>query len=435
MNNILDEASPATIAGLQFGSILLWAAASLIAALVLGHMARMYYQARSDQTRLSIRWLGRALPLIAPLSNMIFLTIGLAIFHAREIDSAHEVFLTHGAGAWFILTLIHVVTQSRAKTAIFAIVLLPYMALSAFGLLGAIEDRLSDMSFTVGKFNLTALHLVRFVVTAVLLVWLTNAMSRGIDYSLTRVHNIHGNTRQLFLTIARTCLYAAAILFALSTLGIDLTAFAVFSGALGVGLGFGLQKIAANFISGLILLTERAINIGDMIEIGEVRGIVRFTAARYTLVEIGDSREVMIPNESFIAQQVINWTLSSTRGLLRIPVPVSYDSDLDRARALILQAASEHRLCLQDPPPGCNLQTFGDIAVNFLLTMWIADIRENRSITQSEVLLDIWRKFRENGIGIPHQIRDTQITSVMGEKTAALSGGGTAAPADAGTLE
>lgn len=401
---------------LQFGSLLLWAAASLIAGIVIGHMARQAYEATPDKSKLSMRWALRLLPLAAPSATIVLLTVGLAIFRARDLDMHFGTILTHAALGWFLLTAIHVMTQSRAKTIFAAMILIPYMTLVSFGMMDDVSDRLSDVSFQLGKFDITALHIMRFAISVVLLVWLTGALTRGVDYSLGRVNNIHGNTRQLFLTIARTGIYIAAFLFALSMLGIDLTAFAVFSGALGVGLGFGLQKIASNFVSGLILLTERAINIGDMIELGEVRGIVRYTSARYTLVEIGDSREVMIPNESFIAQPVINWTLSNTHGLLRMNVPVSYDSDLDRAREIMIQSALDHPRCLPEPAPTCNLQTYGDIGVNFQLVVWIGDIRENRSVTQSEILMEIWRRFRENGIGIPHQIRDTQISTTLTDR-------------------
>lgn len=402
------EALTSSLFTLQAGSLLLWAAAALIAGLVAGRAARMYYDARPNKETFGARWLKASMPLVAPGVNIVLLAIGMAIFHARDVDMVLGLLLTDAAAAWFALTLIHTVTQSKGKTAFAALVLVPYLVLSALGLLDDVSDRLSDFSFVVGKFNLTALHVVRFVVTAVLLVWLSGAMSRGIDYSLTRARNINGNTRQLFLTIARAGIYTAAALFALSTLGIDLTAFAVFSGALGVGIGFGLQRIAANFISGIILLTERAINVGDMVEINQVSGIVRYTAARYTLIEIGDSREVMIPNETFISQPVINWTLSNTRGILRMTIPVSYNSDLDLAREIMLTAAREHPRCMQQPPPTCLLQGFTDTSINFILSVWIGDIREKRLTTQSDIQLTIWRKFRENGIGIPHQNRMTQ---------------------------
>lgn len=403
---------------LQAWSLLLWAASALIAGLVAGRAMRLYYESRPNKDGFAMRWLKSGLPLIAPAVNIVLLAIGLAIFHARDVDMVLGLLLTDAAVIWFVLTLIHTVTQSKGKTAFAALVLIPYLVLSALGLMDDVSDRLSDFSFTIGKFDLTALHVVKFAVTAVLLIWLTSAMSRGIDYSLTRAHNIHGNTRQLFLTIARTGIYTAAVLFALSTLGIDLTAFAVFSGALGVGLGFGLQRIAANFISGIILLTERAINVGDMVEINQVSGIVRYTAARYTLIEIGDSREVMIPNETFISQPVINWTLSNSRGVLRMTIPVSYNSDLDLAQEIMLTAAKEHPRCMQQPPPTCLLQGFSDTAVNFLLTVWVGDIREKRLTTQSEIQWTIWRKFREHGIGIPHQNRITQIPDAAAKETA-----------------
>jgi small-conductance mechanosensitive channel len=219
---------------------------------------------------------------------------------------------------------------------------------------------------------------------------------------------MRASTRQLFLTVARVGVYTVTALVALNTLGIDLTAFAIFGGAIGVGIGFGLQKIASNFLSGLILLLERSVQVNDMIEMynGDVSGIVKHTGARYTLVETFDNRKILIPNDDFITQRVTNWTYSNTRGLIKIPVNVGYGSDLEKAQALMLEAALENPRCLQDPPPRCLLQSFGDLAVSFTLSVWLSDIREKRFTMQSELLLAIWRKFTDHNIGLPHQNRE-----------------------------
>lgn len=396
---------------------LLWAGLSPVIGLLLGWAARLHWKSLPGKTTLVLRWYKRVIPLIAPSVNLLILVIG-AIFFVKQgltVDTNFAKLVRALAASWLFIAFVHVLTHSRAKTIAASLIVALLAFLSASDLLEDVLQHLGEVSFSIGKLKITALQTLNFAVSVVLLVWIASALLRGIEFSLQKMRNMRASTRQLFLALSRAGIYTIAVIVALSTLGIDLTAFAIFGGALGVGLGFGLQKIASNFISGLILLVERSVEVGDMIEMhnGAVSGIVRQTGARYTVVETFDNGEIMVPNEDFITQRVVNWTFTNARGMIKMPITVAYGSDLDKARALMLAAAEEHPRCLEEPPPSCLLLGFSDAGINFQLNVWLADIREKRLTTQSEVLYAVWQKFLENGIGLPHSAKELHFRTVQ----------------------
>jgi len=195
-------------------------------------------------------------------------------------------------------------------------------------------------------------------------------------------------------------LYFVLFMVTLDLLGIDLTAFAVFGGALGVGLGLGLQKVTANFISGIILLVEKSVKNGDLVDLGGgISGIVRHTGTRYTLIDTGDGRDIMVPNDDFISNRVTNWTYSSKGVQIEIRVNIAYGADIDLAQKLMLAAASQHPCCSRFRPVNCYLQEFAGEGISFALSFWIEDIIcDGRVKPRSDVMLAIVRAFRENGI-------------------------------------
>ena len=205
-------------------------------------------------------------------------------------------------------------------------------------------------------------------------------------------------------------MYLLLLIIGLRVLGIDLTALTVIFGFLGVGIGFGLQRIAANFISGIILLFENAFEVDDLIEMdGGIYGFIRQINARYTRIETFDGKEIMVPNEDFITHRVTNWTYSNAQGRVEINVGVAYDSDIKHAQALILDAAKSHPKCSQYPEPEVHLRTFGDNAVNFLLFLFVDDVTQGRYAIQSEIMIMIWDRFKANSISIPFPQRDIHI--------------------------
>lgn len=268
------------------------------------------------------------------------------------------------------------------------------------------------LTYQVGNVRVSAYTLLRAALVLALVFWTAAIVADIVDRRLGKLQRMRKTTRVLISKVFQITLYILAGLIALDMIGLDLTTLTVFGGALGIGLGFGLQKIASNFVSGLILLLERSIEEDDLIELTDgTSGFVRRTNARYILVETFDGKEVLVPNEDFITDRVTNWTLSSAKARVDVPVGVAYGSDLDKAHDLILQAAQEHPLCLDEPEPYCFLREFGDSSINFMLIFWIGNIADGRWAPQSDVMFAIWRKFQENGIEIPFPQRDLHIRS------------------------
>ncbi|MCK5099860.1 MAG: mechanosensitive ion channel, partial [Desulfobacteraceae bacterium] len=218
-----------------------------------------------------------------------------------------------------------------------------------------------------------------------------------------------GSTAVLLVKTARVTIYTIIILVALNSTGIELTTLTVFGGALGVGIGFGLQKVVSNFISGIILLLDKSIKPGDVIEIDDVYGYISKLQSRYVSVVIRDGSEHLIPNEDLITQKVINWSFSDTKIRIKVPIGISYDSDPHHVMELIMSSIKGMTRILSDPEPACLLRGFGDSSVDLELRFWIKDPENGVENIKSEVLLNVWDTFKDNNIVIPFPQRDVHL--------------------------
>ena len=224
------------------------------------------------------------------------------------------------------------------------------------------------------------------------------------------------------LSIARLVHYAVitiGFLLALHSLGFSLTNLTIIGGALGVGIGFGLQAIVNNFASGLILLFERPIKVGDTIQVGDEMAEVKHLGLRSTVIETYDNAEIVVPNSDLITNQVTNWTLTERRVRLKLPVGVAYGSDVARVMGILMSCANEHKEVLKEPAPRVLFLEFGDSSLNFELRVWISDFNNRRSV-QSELNQAIDRRFRQSGIEIPFPQTDLHLRSVDESAVAAL---------------
>jgi small-conductance mechanosensitive channel len=206
--------------------------------------------------------------------------------------------------------------------------------------------------------------------------------------------------------LTRLVLVVLAVVLALGSIGIDLTAFAVFSGAIGVGVGFGLQKVVSNLVSGVILLLDRSIKPGDVIELDGTYGFVNALNARYAAVTTRDGKEFLIPNEDLITQRVTNWSYSNDLIRMHVKVGISYQSDPHTAIGLALEAAREVPRVLAEPPPNCLLVNFGDSTIDLELRFWISDPVNGTANVRSAVMLRIWDMYQASGIELPNPQRD-----------------------------
>lgn len=308
--------------------------------------------------------------------------------------------------AWLVIRLLLQVIRSRLLSRMVAILVWSYVALHMTGLTSEAVAFLDALGFSVGNFRLSVWLIVKVLVLMGLLLWLSVRLGDFADKQLQKAEDLTPSLRVLIGKIVRIILITVAIVFGLSGLGIDLTIFTVFSGAVGVGLGFGLQKVVSNFISGIIILMDRSIKPGDTITLGETFGWIRELRARFVSVVTRDGREYLIPNEDFITHEVINWSFSDELVRLDVPFGVSYNSDPHQVAALAIAAAQSCKRVYAYKTPVCWLTEFGDSSLNFLLRFWITDPREGLTNVRGQVLLALWDTFKENNISIPFPHRE-----------------------------
>ncbi len=270
-----------------------------------------------------------------------------------------------------------------------------------------------QLAFNIGGTRISIYFLMKGLFLVVLLVWGARWVSDFGEKKIKDFLNLKVSDRALLIKGFQLFVYAAATLLGLELLGINITTLTVFGGAIGVGVGFGLQRITASFISGLILLFEKTISEGDLLELeGGMLVIVKRISARYTLVESFEKREIMIPNEELITHRISNWTFSNRLGRGEIQVGVAYESDLERVNQILLQAAREHPLVLKDPAPTCFLIDFSENAIQFRLYFWIENMVEGTLRVKSDLLFALDKKFSEHGIKIPFPQRDIRLISL-----------------------
>lgn len=318
--------------------------------------------------------------------------------------------------AWLLIRLATMLVANKALARFIAIAAWTIAALNIFGLLDEASTLLDSWSVNVGQVRVSPLTVVKIAISLWFALWLANALAALVERRLGRSESVAPTMRVLGAKLTRISLIIGAILVALSAVGIDLTALAVFSGALGVGLGFGLQKIFSNLVSGVILLMDRSIKPGDVIAINNTYGWINHLGARYVSVITRDGSEHLIPNEELITQRVENWSYSDELIRLRIPIGISYNSDPRQAIELCVEAAQMVPRVILQPEPRCQVVRFGDSSVDLELRVWIADAQNGRGSVISEVLLGVWDRFHENGIEIPFPQRDLHLRSLLGEK-------------------
>lgn len=285
---------------------------------------------------------------------------------------------------------------------------------SFYGYLAPVEALLDSekLTFRFMEVSISPYKVLKALVVVFTFIWLASFCADQLEKRVRGLTRMRASNRELLSKAGALAIYFLFAVMSLDILGIDLTALTVIGGAIGIGIGFGLQKITSNFISGIILLAEKSVEVDDLVELTDgTQGFVRHSAARYTLIETFDGKEVMVPNEDFITNRVVNWTLTSKKGRVEILVGVAYGSDLDKVKEILLEAAREHPRCAQDPGPQSFLEGFGNSSIDFSLYFWVDDVTEGRREPKSDVQFAIWRKFVEHGVEIPFPQQDLHIKS------------------------
>lgn len=308
--------------------------------------------------------------------------------------------------AWIVIGLLAQLIRSRVLGKMVSILVWTYVALVLLGIDDDSALLLDAAGFAVGTFRISLFLLIKVFVFLGILIWVAVSLGDFIDKRLQNVDDLTPSLRVLLGKVVKISLIVTAFLVGLSGLGIDLTIFTVFSGAIGVGLGFGLQKVVSNFISGIIILMDRSIKPGDTISLDDTFGWIRELRARFVSVVTRDGREYLIPNEDFITHQVINWSFSDELVRLDVNFGVSYDSDPHQVSALAIESAANIGRVYAGKKPVCWLTGFGDSSIDFVLRFWISDPREGLTNIRGVVLLALWDTLQEHGIKIPYPHRE-----------------------------
>ncbi len=311
------------------------------------------------------------------------------------------------AAAWFVISVLTKIIRNPSLSRMVAIVSWGYLALYATGLDGPVLSTLDGAAVNLGATRLSLLIVLKAVVLTVALIWVATLIGNVLSHWVQRSGDLTPSFKVLISKVIKIALIMIAGTVALSATGIDLTALTIFSGAVGVGIGFGLQKVVSNFISGIIILLDKSIKPGDTITLGDTFGSIRDLRSRFVSVITRDGKEYLIPNEDFISQQVVNWSFSSDYVRIDVDFGTSYDSNPhDVVRIAIETASAVPRVANDYQVPVCWMTAFGASSLDFRLRFWISDPANGLTNIRGQVLMALWDAFKHAGIAIPFPHRE-----------------------------
>ena len=386
---------------IQFGLILLTA----LVAIGIAALLRKRYDVAAATMGLPayLRLFGRTLAANVPqIIFIILIVVERTSIRASMLHS--RTYLLHVAAnlaiAWVVIALVASLIRNQFVNRIVAVLAWTIAALGILRLLTPVSDALDSVSLMLGGLKVTPLLVIKTSALLIVAIWLAVAVSNFFE---RRVHNSSDLTPSIQVLIGkliRIALISCAVVIAMGSMGIDLSVLAVFSGAVGVGVGFGLQKIVSNLVSGIILLADKSIKPGDVISVGDYFGWVGTMGARYTSVDTRDGREFLIPNEDFVTQRVVNWSYSNNLVRIELPFHVGSGSNPHLVSRVAIETAAKTPRVLKEPKPLCHFTAFGDNSLDFKLRFWISDPHGGVTSLRSEVLLALWDALKQEGIGI-----------------------------------
>ncbi|MEP3332003.1 mechanosensitive ion channel domain-containing protein [Sedimentitalea sp.] len=351
------------------------------------------------------------LPLILPLLAYLFTGIGEGV--VRSLFDSGEV-IAFGKRVFLFLAariLVKEIIDEPFLNALGRFVLLPIAALYALGLLDDVSLWLTETTVGLGNIRFSLMAIARGVIAGSLLFWFGRWSNDQSAAFLKKQEQMRPATRELAIKTAEIAIFGLAFILLMNIMGVNLSTLAVLGGAIGVGLGFGLQKIASNFISGVILLLEGQATVGDYVELdgGEAGTIVKMTA-RAAILETFDGRWIVVPNEDFITTRVVNYSDSGSANRYEAPFSVSYDTDINKVPDIIEAAVGKLEFVLKEPDgPDCELRGFGDSGIDFAVEFWVNGIDDGRNKFTPKVLFAVWNALKDNDIEIPYPHRVVEL--------------------------
>jgi small-conductance mechanosensitive channel len=361
----------------------------------------------ANARRFALRFVPLMLPLIAYGLTALGEEVTRATFGSGEVIAFGKRVFIFLAARIFVR---EVLTDSFLRL-LGKYVLIPVAALYLLGVLDDITQRLDETVIALGNIRFSVLALIRGVIAGAVLFWLGSWSNRQSASYIKAQDELRPATRELAIKAVEVMIFGAAFLLLLSIMGIDLTAVAVLGGALGVGIGLGLQQIAANFVSGIILLIEGQTTVGDYVELdGGERGTIVKMTARACVLETFDGRWIVVPNDHFITTRVVNYSDQGSANRYEAPFSVSYDTDINRVPEIIETAVAALPFVLQDPDgPDCELRGFGESSVDFAVEYWVAGIDDGKNKYASQVNFAIWNALKAAGIEMPYPHRVVEV--------------------------
>lgn len=349
-------------------------------------------------------------PLIGYLFLLLSLSLAEYLFGFFKYETGGLKFAFH-----MVLSIIigkgfaSIAKRPRVGVGIGSIVAL-YFIIDRINPLSGVFGFLDAIAFNMAGTRFSILSIAKDTFWVFLVVWVTTKLSASAHESIKSARKIRVSSKELISKLTDIGLYSVAFIIVLKIIGIDITTLAVVGGGISVGIGFGLQKISSNFISGMILVYEKSIEIGDLLEVDATTlGWVKKLGARYTLVEAFDGREVMVPNEDFMTNRVTSWTFSNKMARIEISFMVEYRSDANKVIDIAIAAAKNHPETIKDQLPSCFLREFADNGIRFELCFFIKDVTYGRKQAQSDVMLALWNTFKEEGIEVPYPQQEVHL--------------------------
>jgi small-conductance mechanosensitive channel len=391
-----------------------WQVAALVVSLGAAWFIASWWQSTHPSSPGRLQQAGRRL--VFPLAGMLLTGIAQLLLKPFFSITLLKLAMPLLGSMALVRSVVFVLRQAfpgagwlTAWEKVIAMLVWGWLALYITDLSPYVIDLLENFQFTLGKQKLNLWLILSAVATVFLTVVFALWVGGVIEARLMGMQTLDGNLRIVGVRIAKAVLTVIAIIASLSLVGIDMTALSVFTGALGVGLGFGLQKIASNYVAGFIILLDRSIRIGNIVQVGADSGEVMQITTRYTVLKHAGGSEFIVPNEILIGTTVQNQTYSDSRLRLATLVGVAYDSDIELAMRLMGEVAVATERVLTDPPPKVFITQFADSSINLELGFWITDPENGRMGVISDINLGIWKAFKENGIEIPFPQREVRV--------------------------
>ncbi len=395
---------------------MLWQVGIILGSLLIAWSINSLQRARlasSNVHQAAIEGLTRVL---FPISSLLMVWLGQLVishwYNANFLELASRLLIAMAVIRLAVYVLRYVFSPSgwlRATENVFSTVVWLILVLHVTGLLPDIIAALDSVRFNIGKSAVSLWLVIQGLFTVLVTVFIALWLSRLIENKLMQATNININMRVVINKVIRIAFVFIAVLVALSAVGLDITLLSVFGGALGVGLGFGLQKIASNYVSGFIILLDESMSLGDFVTIGSYYGSVQELRSRYMVLRQLDGTDVIIPNETLITSAVVNHTATRRRVKIALPIQVGYDTDLRATLELMKEVAGRHPRVMKEPAPDAKLVGFGESGIDLNLTVWVPDPENGAGDIPSTVYLNLWDEFKARGISIPFPQREVHV--------------------------